>query len=129
SLPMLGVARERSRRLVAGDARRLPLRGSFDRITCLYDSLNHLQSEGDLSSAFTSIRSVMDGESLFLFDVNHPAVYPAVWGTDEPYVSSGPDHHLEIATSFRSADAIARGHVTGWAVLASGQKVMIAESH
>ena len=56
SVSMLGVARERARRLVAGDIRALPLRTTFARITCLYDSLNHLKDRADLVAAFRAIR-------------------------------------------------------------------------
>ena len=30
----------------------------------------------DLAAAFRSVRTVMDHDSLFLFDVNHPEIYP-----------------------------------------------------
>src|SRR5438270_35968 len=42
SLPMLSIARRRAARVVAADIRALPFRRTFGRITCLYDSLNHL---------------------------------------------------------------------------------------
>ncbi len=67
--------------------------------------------------------------SLFLFDMNHPDVYPAVWGMHEPYVSTGRDHHLEIATKYRARDGIAHGLVTGWARLPNGEQVKIRETH
>src|SRR5579864_5664401 len=84
SIPMLQLGRLRSSRLVAGDMRALPLRGSFARITSLYDTLNHLKSAADLTAAFRSIARVLDADGLLLFDVNHPDVYPRIWGTDEP---------------------------------------------
>src|SRR5215212_11091211 len=64
SLPMLQMARVRAPRLVAGDFRALPLRGTFARITCLYDSLNHLKDRVDLAAAFRSIRRLMGPDSL-----------------------------------------------------------------
>src|ERR1051325_4791092 len=54
SVPMLRIARPRVRRLVCADMRALPLRRTFARITCLYDSLNHLKDRGD------TLRSVRD---------------------------------------------------------------------
>lgn len=81
---MLNVARKRARRLVGGDTRALPLRTAFSRITCLYDSLNHLLDPRDLAAAFREIAGVMDGDSLFIFDMNHPEIYPEVWGMKEP---------------------------------------------
>jgi SAM-dependent methyltransferase len=128
SYAMLGLAQKRAPRLVAGDLRALPFRGRFARITCLYDSLNHMLDRDDLVAAFRSVRSVMDHDSLFLFDVNHPDIYPAVWGMAEPYISAGDDYRLEIATSYRKRDKSARALVTGWAMLA-GEKVLIDETH
>ena len=129
SFPMLAVARERAHTLVAGDVRSLPLRGTFARITCLYDSLNHLKSRADLVAAFRSVRKVMSHDSLFFFDMNHPDIYPEIWGMKEPFVASGPGYHLEIATSFRRRDAIGRALVTGWAMPVPGRRVEIHETH
>jgi SAM-dependent methyltransferase len=129
SLAMLGVARRRADRLVGGDYRALPFRGHFARVTSLYDSLNHIEERDGLVAAFRSIRGVMSAESLLLFDMNHPDIYPAVWGMREPYVSTGRDHHLEIATKFRARDRIALGLVTGWAALPNGERVKIRETH
>lgn len=128
SVEMLGVARTRCPQVVAADFRALPLRRKFARITCLYDSLNHMMERDDLVAAFRSIRTVMDHDSLFLFDVNHPDVYPAVWGMAEPYVAEGKDYRLEIATSYRSRERIGKALVTGWAKIA-GERVEIEETH
>lgn len=123
SMPMLQVARRRARRLILGDMRALPLRRKFGRITCLYDSLNHLD---DLQPAFAAIRDVLADDGLFLFDVNHPDIYPAIWGNDEPFIADGEDFHLEMATKFRRRDRLAQAMVTGWA-LVGGRKVAIRE--
>ena len=129
SLPMLSVASARASRLVAADFRELPLRQTFSRITCLYDSLNHLKNGADLIAVFRAVRRVMSPESLFFFDMNHPDVYPAVWGMKEPFVSSGPGFHLEMATAFRRRDATGLALVSGWALLPGGRRVEIAERH
>ena len=57
---MLQVAQRRVPRVVAGDLRALPLRSKFARITCLYDSLNHMLDANDLAAAFRAVRGVMD---------------------------------------------------------------------
>jgi SAM-dependent methyltransferase len=129
SLSMIEVARRRAPRLVAADVRALPIRGTFARVTCLYDSLNHLKNRADLVAAFRAVRHVMAGDSLFLFDMNHPDIYPEVWGMKEPFIASGPDFHLEIATAFRRRDAIGRAFVTGWAMEIPGRRVEIREVH
>ncbi|HEX8255384.1 MAG TPA: methyltransferase domain-containing protein, partial [Thermoanaerobaculia bacterium] len=128
SVAMLEMARARATRLVAGDFRALPLRGRFARVTCLYDSLNHLLDANDLAAAFRSVREVMDDDSLFLFDMNHPEIYPEVWGIADPFIAKGRDYHLEIATTYRTREKIGRAMVTGWADM-HGKRVEIHEQH
>ncbi|MFZ2492467.1 MAG: class I SAM-dependent methyltransferase [Thermoanaerobaculia bacterium] len=128
SVAMLGIARDRGSRFVAGDLRALPLGRTFARITCLYDSLNHMTERDDLVAAFRSVRTVMDADSLFLFDVNHPEIYPVVWGLAEPYVSNSRVHRLQIATSYRRRERMGRAVVTGWAQIGD-RRVEIHEVH
>jgi SAM-dependent methyltransferase len=128
SLAMLQVAHARVPRVIAGDMRALPLRSKFARITCLYDSLNHMLDANDLTDAFKAVRGVMADDSLFLFDMNHPEIYPEVWGISDPFIAKGRDYHLEIATSYRAREKVGRANVTGWAEL-GGQRVPIHEQH
>ncbi|MHB0970869.1 MAG: class I SAM-dependent DNA methyltransferase [Thermoanaerobaculia bacterium] len=127
SVPMLAIARTRAR-VVAGDLRELPVRGTFARITCLYDSLNHFLQKRDLVSAFEGAASLMDADSLFFFDMNHPQIYPKVWGLKEPFISHGTGHHLEIDTAFSSFTKRGVGRVSGWAIV-DGKRVEIDETH
>jgi len=129
SMPMLAVAKARAKRLIAADFRSLPILGSFSRVTCLYDSLNHLKNRADLVAAFRAVRRVMTKDSLFLFDMNHPDVYPEIWGMKEPYVANGPGFHLEMATAYRRRDATGLALVTGWALLPNGTRAEISERH
>ena len=69
----------------------------------------------------------MDDDGLLLFDVNHPDIYPAIWGNDDPFIADGPDYHLEMATKYRARDRIAQAMVTGWAELPRGGRVEIHE--
>ena len=128
SLAMLQVARQRAHRLFAGDIRYVGLTAHFARVTCLYDSLNHLLKPYDLAGAFESARSVMGRQSLFFFDVNHPDAYPDTWGVREPFVSSGPDHRLVMDTTYSGLTRRGRARVEGWAMVA-GQRVEISETH
>jgi SAM-dependent methyltransferase len=125
---MLNIARKRAKRLVAGDTRALPLRGTFARVTCLYDSLNHLLDPRELATAFGEIAQVMNRDSLFIFDMNHPEIYPAVWGMKEPFIDEGRDFHLEIATTYRRRELLGRALVTGWAMF-DGERITIRERH
>ena len=127
SLPMLEVARRRAGGLVCGDFRALPFHSTFARITCLYDSFNHLRMRNDLVAAFRAVAQVMNGESLFVFDMNHPDAYETVWAATDPYVSAGRDYRLEMETSFRKRDNRARALVTGWAELPGKKRVEIRE--
>jgi SAM-dependent methyltransferase len=128
SMAMLQIARGRASTLVGADFRALPFRRRFARITCLYDSLNHLLERDDLVAAFRAMRGVMDHDSLLLFDMNHPDIYPEIWGIADPFVSSAEDSHLEIATSYRAREKMARALVRGWAII-GGERVEIREQH
>jgi len=128
SVPMLRLARKHTARLIAADMRALPLRRKFARITCLYDSLNHLLDRSDLVAAFKAMRTVMDHDSLLLFDMNHPDIYPAVWGVADPFLAGGPDYKLEMTTTYRRRERIGQAFVTGWATI-GGERVAIREQH
>ena len=129
SLPMLAVARRRVSRVAAADFRALPFRRTFSRITCLFDSLNHLRSTDELTETFRAVRALMRKDSLFFFDMNHPDIYPEVWGMKEPFVADGEDYHLEIATAYRGRTRTGYALVTGWAKLPSGETAKISERH
>ncbi|HVR43916.1 MAG TPA: class I SAM-dependent methyltransferase [Thermoanaerobaculia bacterium] len=126
SLPMLSLARDRAAALVAGDMRTMPLRGEFGLVTSLYDSLNHLLTVRDLIATFRGVRSLLAPGGCFVFDVNHPAIYPRVWGIAAPYESVAADHELSIATRWSRALARGEARVTGWA-MRRGRKVSIDE--
>lgn len=128
SLPMLQLARKRSRRVIAADLRALSLRGRFARITSLYDSLNHLLELNELVAAFQAIRALMDEDSLLLFDMNHPDIYPIVWGTADPFISAGAGYRLEMHTTYRARERTGRAMCTGWALI-GGERVQIRELH
>jgi len=129
SMPMLHMARGRALRLVAADARALPLAGRFARVTCLYDALNHMLDESELAAVFREIARVMDDDALFIFDMNHPDIYPVVWGMKEPFMEEGEDFALEIATTWHPRKRVGRALVRGWRRLPGGQRVEIRERH
>jgi len=128
SLPMLTMAKARARHRIAADLRALPLRRTFARITCLYDSLNHMMERDDLVAAFRAARGAMSPDSLFLFDMNHAEIYPEIWGSPLPFIATGADYRLQIDTHFRERDRLAHALVTGWAKL-DGKRVEIRETH
>jgi len=128
SMAMLRVAQARASALFAGDFRALPLRATFSRITCLYDSFNHILEPGDLAETFRSIAEVMTPDSLFLFDVNHPDVYPRIWGLREPFISAGAGYRLVMHTRYAPRERRGVADLTGWAKVA-GRRVEIRETH
>lgn len=130
SLPMLRLARNRSGSgpLVAADIRQLPLRGTFALVTCLYDSLNHMMERDDLVAGFRAARAVMGSDSRLMFDMNHPEIYPAVWGLSEPFFANGPGWELEIGTSWHPRQRLGRATVRGFATMGR-EKVDIRELH
>jgi SAM-dependent methyltransferase len=129
SPPMLQMARSRARRLVAADVRALPFANSFSVVTCLYDALNHMLDRADLVTAFREIARVMDPGAPFVFDMNHPEIYPIVWGMKEPFVEEGDDFALEIATSWHPRKRLGRALVRGWRRMPGGERVEIRERH
>jgi SAM-dependent methyltransferase len=128
SLPMLGEARRRGDAVFAGDFRAFSLRRSFGRITCLYDSLNHVMDDDDLAAIFASVGDVMDEESLFWFDVNHPSSYEGVWAIPEPFRAGGSDWEMSIETRYDAERNLAVARVTGSCDMAGGV-VEIDETH
>lgn len=127
SLPMLDLARSRTAApLVAADMRALPFRLGFSLITSIYDSLNHLLRRRDLEATFNQVGALLAAGGIFLFDVNHPDVYPRVWGLQEPFVSEGTDHRLEMETRWSSFFGRGEARIRGWA-MAGSRRVEIRE--
>ena len=129
SMPMLRMAHGRAPRLVAADMRALPLVRPFSLVTCLYDALNHMLDRAELVAAFREIARVMDDGALFVFDMNHPDIYPIVWGMKEPFLEEGDDFSLEIATSWHPRRRMGRALCRGWRRLPGGERVEIRERH
>src|SRR5438034_562813 len=65
----------------------------------------------------------------FVFDMNHPEIYPVVWGMKEPFVEEGDDFALEIATSWHPRKRLGRALVRGWRRMPGGERVEIRERH
>jgi SAM-dependent methyltransferase len=127
SLPMLDLARSRTEApLIAGDMRALPFRTGFALVTSIYDSLNHLLRRKDLEGTFNQVGQLLATGGIFLFDVNHPDVYPRVWGLQEPFVSEGVGHRLEMETRWSRFFGRGEARISGWA-MAGSKRVEIRE--
>lgn len=91
---MLAIAQAKARDLglplqfVEADLRRLPITlsgplasGSFDLVTCLYDSLNYLLDDGDLHSVCAAVQALLRPGGRFVFDLNTEDEFLS-WGED-----------------------------------------------
>jgi SAM-dependent methyltransferase len=99
---MLHVARRRQTKISVGDLRRIPLRGSFACITCLNDSVRVLLRLSDVIRSFRNVRSLMNSDSLFLFDLRDPQMVARSLRNGR-FASHGEKHDMIIRTTYSSA--------------------------
>ena len=67
------------------DMRSFELYGTVGAVTCCLDSVNYLLSEDDVRACFACVHNYLDPDGLFLFDVNTPYKFEAIYG-DLAYV-------------------------------------------
>lgn len=58
-------------------------RGSFDMVTCTYDSLNYMLTEEDLAACFSTAAEALASEGLFVADMNTRHFLEYDWGEVE----------------------------------------------
>ena len=69
-----------SAELRVGDARTMAFdAGSFDAATCLFDSLNHMMTSGELSAVFARVSGALRPAGRFVFDMNMEEGYLGRW--------------------------------------------------
>lgn len=86
--------------------------GSFDLVTCTYDSLNYLLTEGDLGACFAGVARTLRPGGLFVADMNTRHFLEHDWGdcTVEEY-----DGFVQVAQSvFDPATACSTMVLTGF---------------
>ncbi|MBW3670698.1 MAG: class I SAM-dependent methyltransferase [Acidobacteria bacterium] len=128
SLSMLSIASSRAERLVAGDIRKIPLRGPYPLVTCLYDSLNHMLTVPDLHGAMMEVAAILAADGIFVFDMNQPEVYSALWDAEEPFRHRDGSRSLTMKTSFDAASAIATAEIRGSIEAAEGEAFIFLET-
>jgi SAM-dependent methyltransferase len=72
SLEMLRIAKTRafrSFRIICADMRNFYLKGSFDFIFSVHDTINYQLTTDELRDVFRSVKRVMHNKSIFLFDI------------------------------------------------------------
>ncbi len=81
SAEMLRYARENApgAEFVLDDARAFVSPQRFEAVVSVFDSLNHILSLEDLTSAFRCVRRAMKESGVFLFDVNMAPGFVANW--------------------------------------------------
>ena len=87
---MLRVAMARDDRIawVLGDMRKPVLQSSFDLVICCYNSLQFMLSDGDFVQALRVVRTVLDPDGIFAFDIYQPNL---------EYLTSGASNRLARA--------------------------------
>jgi SAM-dependent methyltransferase len=114
----LAARKARAAHVFVADVRSLGSVGRFDLVTCLDDSLNYLQSEGDLAAALRSLRSNLAPDGVCVFDLNtihaYRTTFASIQAREEAGVlflwrgesDAGADHGCVAAATI---DAFARG--------------------
>ncbi len=67
------------------DMRAFELYGTVGAVTCCLDSLNYLLDPKELAKTLSLVHNYLDPDGLFLFDINTPYRFQAVYG-DNAYV-------------------------------------------
>ena len=68
----------------------------FDIVTCWYDSLNYMKSISDLKSVFRNVRSALEGEGYFIFDINTYYCLSEEWPSTSCYVAQEGEDVFEV---------------------------------
>lgn len=72
SMLMLDYAKENAPSVdfIHADARNFKLKKTFQAVTCLFDSINHLLNEEDVLQVFKNVYEHLEENGIFVFDVN-----------------------------------------------------------
>jgi hypothetical protein len=85
----LAARKARGANVFVADVRSLGSVGRFDLVTCLDDSLNYLQSEGDLAAALPSLRSNLASDGVCVFDMNTIHAYRTTFASNQAREEAG----------------------------------------
>lgn len=95
------------------DVRSFTLPTQVDLVTCLYDSLNYLQSPVDLTQAFRQVRAALRPGGLFLADVDTPAALIHIWGCDT-YFGESPTVSIVMQNTYDADRSMSTVTITGF---------------
>ena len=119
SAPMLDVARtkaaaaDRTLDLIEQDVTTFDVVGPFDLVTCFYDSLNYLRSEGDLLWVFERVRQVIADDGWLAFDLNTPKKLEREW-IGAMIAADDPDLFVVYDASYEHDEGVSPLKVTGF---------------
>ena len=111
------IAASRAKRAPAGrvkflrqDMRDVKLDSRVMLATSMFDSLNHLLTEGELLKTFRSVRGCLETGGFFVFDLNNERCFKSLW------TKNGATHHrdftLVLENSYNPGLRLARSRVT-----------------
>lgn len=113
----LALKRGGRARFEVSEAQRFRREASFDAITCLYDSLNHLASIEELGAVFSNCHASLKQGGWFLFDLNEEAGFEARWRGEFSIIE--PD--LVVVARSKYSRVAREGRMTITQFRASGQ--------
>lgn len=70
-----------------------------DLVTCMYDSLNFMQTEDDVRSVFRAVHDSLGPGGVFVFDVYTPRGLAECWGTQVEIHTTTSDHFIVTQTT------------------------------
>lgn len=97
-------------RFFVSDARNFKLRRACDAAVCLFDSLNHIMSLEELSSAFRRVHEALKTGGEFVFDLNMEEGYRARWRGSKNIIED--DCVCLVRFGYREQEKIAASHLT-----------------
>ncbi len=112
SRAMLAYARNNAPgvEFLRADARTFELDEPVDAVICLFESLNHIMTEGELGDVFANVADTLVDDGVFLVDVNMAPAYGEDWVGTDGIIE--PDHVLFTENRADTADQTATSEVT-----------------
>lgn len=111
-----------------GDMRNFSLEGEVDAATCLFDSVNYLTDESELTGCFQSVRRALRPGGLLIFDMNTIHALSNNWGNGIKVRQDG-DVHSIWRSSYRPCDRTAVMELTVFRPDGSGGYRKLREVH
>lgn len=101
---MLSIARDSARRrgldieYARRDMRDLGGLGTFDLVTCMYDSLNFMATADDLAMAFRAVHGALVPAGIYVFDMYSIRGLTTSWGSRDEIHTATENHFVATRT-------------------------------